>query len=61
MYVAHLTIHPLCSHFLKSRLNEKCDILEKSCKQKIFMISNFNGGHRNGKNVVWLAVYAVSA
>jgi hypothetical protein len=25
------------------------------------MISDFNGGHRNGKNVVRLAVYAISA
>jgi hypothetical protein len=61
MYVARLMIHPLCSQFLKSRLNEKCDILEKSYRHKIFMISNFNGGHRNDKNVVRLAVYAVSA
>jgi hypothetical protein len=51
----------LFSQLLKSRLSEKCDILEKSCRHKIFMISNFNGGHRNGKNVVRLAVYAVSA
>jgi hypothetical protein len=51
----------LFSQLLKSLLNEKCDILEKSCQHKIFMISNFNGGHRNGKKVVRLAVYAVSA
>jgi hypothetical protein len=46
---------------LKSLLNEKCDILEKSCKNKIFIIFDFNGGHKNGKKVVRLAVYAVSA
>jgi hypothetical protein len=61
MYIARLMIHLLCSQYLKTRLNEKCDILEKSCSHKIFMISNFNWGHRNGKKVVWLAVYAVSA
>jgi hypothetical protein len=61
MYVARLMIHPRCSQYLKSRLNKKCVILEKSCRQKIFMISNFNGGHRNGKKVVRPAVYAVSA
>jgi hypothetical protein len=61
MYIARLMNYPLCSQWLKTRLNEKCDILEKSCRHKIFMISNFNGGHRNGKNVVLLAVYAVSA
>jgi hypothetical protein len=51
----------LFSQLLKLLLNEKCDILEKSCRHTIFMISDFNGGHRNGKKVVRLAVSAVSA
>jgi hypothetical protein len=46
---------------LKLRLIEKQDILEKSCKNKIFIISDFNGGVKNGKNVIRLAVHAVSA
>jgi hypothetical protein len=43
--------------------DERKEILTKisAWQHKIFMISNFNGGHRNGKKVVRLAVYAVSA
>jgi hypothetical protein len=33
----------LFSQLLKLLLNEKCDILEKSCRHKIFMISDCNG------------------
>jgi hypothetical protein len=36
-------------------------ILEKSYLHRIFMIFNFNGGHRIGKKVVRLAVYAATA
>jgi hypothetical protein len=34
---------------LKSLSIKKHDILEKSRKNKMFIISGFNGGHRNGK------------
>jgi hypothetical protein len=34
---------------LKSLSIKKHDILEKSRKNKIFIISGFNGGHRNEK------------
>jgi hypothetical protein len=38
---------------------KKRDILEKSRKNKIFIISGFNGGHRNEKKSPGrLAVYA---
>jgi hypothetical protein len=37
------------AHFARKRRNEKQGILEKSCHNTIFIISNFNGGHRNGK------------
>jgi hypothetical protein len=35
--------------FAWRRRNEKQGILEKSCQHTIFILSNFNGGHRNGK------------
>jgi hypothetical protein len=35
--------------FARRRRNEKQGILEKSCLHTIFILSNFNGGHRNGK------------
>jgi hypothetical protein len=34
---------------LKSLSIKKHDILEKSRKNKMFIISGFNGGHRHGK------------
>jgi hypothetical protein len=37
------------ARFARKRRNEKQGILEKSCHNTIFIISNFNGGHRNGK------------
>jgi uncharacterized protein Veg len=41
----------LCSlrMLCRRRRNEKQGILEKSCENTIFIISNFNEGHRNGK------------
>jgi hypothetical protein len=44
-----------------SRLLEIQYSLEKSCKNRIFMIFDFNGGHRIGKKVVRLALYAATA
>jgi hypothetical protein len=37
------------ARFATKRRNEKQGILEKSCQNPIFIISNLNGGHRNGK------------
>jgi hypothetical protein len=37
------------ARFTRKRRNEKQGILEKSRTNKIFIISNFNGGNRNGK------------
>jgi hypothetical protein len=37
------------ARFARKRRNEKQGILEKSCTYKIFIISHFNWGHRNGK------------
>jgi hypothetical protein len=42
-YFAHF------AHFAPRRRIEKQGILEKSCQHTIFILSNFNGGHRNGK------------
>jgi hypothetical protein len=37
------------ARFARRRRIEKQGILEKSCQHTIFILSNFNGGHRNGK------------
>jgi hypothetical protein len=37
------------ARFAWRRRIEKQGILEKSCQHTIFILSNFNGGHRNGK------------
>jgi hypothetical protein len=44
------------ARFARRRSNEKQGILEKSCQNTIFIISNFNGGHRNGKKSFMPAV-----
>jgi hypothetical protein len=44
------------ARFARRRRNEKLGVLEKSCQHTIFIISNFNGGHRNGKKSFWPAV-----
>jgi hypothetical protein len=42
-------------------MKQQKNILEKSCLHRIFMIFDFNVGHRNGKKVVRLALYAATA